>query len=177
MIGEGDRAPEFVLPGTRGDGFTEYRLSEHTETGPVVLAFYPFDCSPVCTDQLCDFRDAEWLALRPEVDVFGVSTDTCYAHERFIEEYDLTFPLLSDTTGEVAERYGVACDECELHAGVPRRSVFVVDSSRTVRYVWTTTDVYESPDVEALCDAIEAFYDPGADDRRARTRSAPAGGE
>lgn len=170
MIGETDTAPEFVLPGTEGDGFGRYRLSEYTGAGAVVLAFYPFDFSPVCTDVLCGFRDAEWLSMHPAVDVFGISTDACYAHERFIDEYGLTFPLLSDTTGEVTERYGVDYDEWELHSGVPRRTVVVVDAERTVRHVWTTADAYESPDIEELNREVTDLLDGDARDASSDTR-------
>lgn len=160
MIGKGDRAPDFTLPGTEADGFSKYRLSEYTDAGAVVLAFYPFDFSPVCTDELCGFRDAEWLSMTPDVDVFGISTDACYAHERFMDEYDLTFPLLSDTTGEVAERYGVAYDEWELHTGVPRRSIFVIDSNQTARHVWSTEDAYDTPVLTEIYEAIAGFHGP-----------------
>lgn len=57
----------------------------------------------MCTEELCGFRDTEWLTLTEGVDVFGISLDSCYAHKRFIEENELNFPLLSDTRGRVTD--------------------------------------------------------------------------
>lgn len=150
MVETGAPAPEFTLPGTTGGEITRYRLSDYTEDGAVVLVFYPFDFSPVCTEELCEFRDAEWLTMTNDVDVFGISTDSCYAHNRFIEEYNLPFPLLSDTMGRVTTSYGVAYDEWEHHEGVPKRALITIDDENTIRYQWVTDSAYESPSLDAL---------------------------
>lgn len=154
VIVEGETAPAFTVPGTEGEDIEKYRLSEFTERGAVVLVFYPFDFSPVCSEELCMFRDAEWLTFTEDVDVVGVSLDSCYAHKRFIEQYDLPFPLLSDTTGQVTEQYGLAYDEWEHHVGVPKRALVTVDDSRTVRYVWVTENAYENPSLDELHDTV-----------------------
>ncbi|WP_256301652.1 redoxin domain-containing protein [Haloarchaeobius salinus] len=145
-----ETVPDFRLPGTEGDEIREYQLSSYTDKGAVVLVFYPFDFSPVCTEVLCNFRDAEFLTFTENVDVFGVSLDSCYAHQRFIEEYDLPFPLLSDTRGRITDQYGLAYDEWEHHEGVPKRALLTIDESRSVRYKWVTEDAYESPGMDAL---------------------------
>lgn len=151
--------PDFTLPGTEGEEITEYQLSDHTDTGAVVLISYPFDFSPVCTEVLCDFRDAEFLSFTDNVDVFGLSLDCCYAHQKFIEEYDLPFPLLSDPTGQVTEQLGLAYDEWEHHKGVPKRSILTIDDSQTIRYKWSTEDAYESPSLDDLHDAVLVLDD------------------
>lgn len=159
---EVEEAPDFTLPGTRGDlEFERFELSKYTEEGATILVFYPFDFSPVCTTELCNFRDAEWLTLTPDVDVFGISRDGCYAHARFIDEYNLNYPLLSDVEGTVTEAYGVGYEEWELHPGVPKRSVFIIDSSDMIRYSWITEDAYENPSVERL--AMEVAKLPDVD--------------
>jgi len=121
-----------------------------------VLVSYPFDFSPVCTEVMCDFRDAEFLAFTEEVDVFGISLDACYAHKRFIKEYDIPFPLLSDPKGRVTEQLGLAYEEWESHEGVPKRAIVTIDDSQTVRYVWSTEDAYESPSLDELHEAVLA---------------------
>jgi len=88
------------------------------------------------------------------LDLFGVSRDACYSHSQFIEEYKLPFPLLSDVEGEVTEAFGVKYEEWELHKGVPKRSVFVVDSEGVGRYKWSSEDAYENPDIEELAHEI-----------------------
>lgn len=162
MIAQGDTAPDFTVPGTDGEGIGKYRLHEYTDSGAVVLVFYPFDFSPVCTEELCSFRDAEWLAFTDGVDVFGLSLDSCYAHKRFIREHDLNFPLLSDTKGRVTEEYGLAYDEWEGHEGVPKRALVTVDESRTVRYTWKTEDAYEQPSLGDLHRTVESLVDRSA---------------
>lgn len=154
MVSSGQHAPGFELPGTDGGEFERYTLAAATETGVAVLVFYPFDFSPVCTSELCEFRDAEWLQLTDDVDVYGISLDACYAHRRFVNENRLGFPLLSDTTGETTRAYGIDYDEWEYHKGVPKRAVVVVDDGQTVRYRWVADDAYQSPDIEEVHAAI-----------------------
>ena len=116
MLAEGKTAPDFTLAGTDEDSIAEYSLTEFVETGAVVLVFYPFDFSDVCTRELCPFRDAEFLTFGEGLDVFGPSLDSCYAHRRFIRQNDLNFPLLSDTRGRVTDAYGLAYEELYHHA-------------------------------------------------------------
>jgi peroxiredoxin len=145
---------DFSLPGTEGEDIRKYRLSDFTEDGAAVLVFYPFDFSPVCTEELCRFRDAEWLTFTEGVDVVGISRDSCYAHKRFIREYGLSFPLLSDTQGEVIERFDLIYDELEHHAGVPKRALVTLDQSHDVRYRWQTEDAYNGPDMDELQESV-----------------------
>jgi peroxiredoxin Q/BCP len=127
-----DPAPGFSLPGmivrdgTRLDD--EYSLS--AEIGrTLVLAFYPGDASPVCTAQLCSYQE--------ELDdfgdlgavVWGVSPQALDSHEDFARGSSLTFPLLSDTSGEVIRAYGVQAPGIGL-----RRSVFVIGPDGVIRW-------------------------------------------
>lgn len=150
---------DFSLPGTEGDEIQRYRLSDYTDDGGVVLVFYPFDFSPVCTDVLCGFRDAEWLSFTDNVEVFGISRDSCYAHQRFIQEYDLPFPLLSDTEGEVVEQFDLMYDEWEHHSGVPKRALVTIDESHDIRYKWQTDDAYIGPDFDELERSVLSLID------------------
>ena len=157
MISDSETAPGFTLPGTDGDTIEKYSLANHIDQGAAVLVFYPFDFSPVCTDELCMFRDAEWLTFTENIDVLAISLDSCYAHKRFVNEYDLPFPLLSDTTGTVTEQYGLAYDEWEHHAGVPKRALITVDDTQTVQYTWVTEDAYENPSLEELHQTVTSL--------------------
>lgn len=161
MISEGTTAPGFRLPGTDGEVVEEYRLSDHTDDGPVVLTFYLFDFHPECTDALCAIRDAEWLTLTEGVDVLGIGTDGVYSHRAFATEQDLEYPLLSDSDGSVSEQYGVLHDEIDGHRRVAKRAAFVVDTEQTIRYAWSSDDPQARPDIEAVAEAA--------------TRAAPTG--
>jgi len=151
----GEPVPEFELPGVGDDGIELFSLSEFTDDGALILSFYPFDFSPVCTRQLCGFRDAEWLTFTEDVDVVGISVDSAYSHRQFREEYRLSFPLLSDRLASVADEFGVKYDEWEHHPAVCQRAVFAIDDSRTVRYRWHSMDANEEPTLDELQESID----------------------
>jgi len=150
----GEQAPGFSVPGSDGEDINQYRLSDATESGGVVLLFYPFDYSPICTKELCEFRDSELLTFTDQLDVFGISQDSAFAHREMIRKNDLPFPLLSDHDGSVSHSYDVCYDEIEGHPQVSKRAVFVIDDSQTIQYGWETDDWTVDPDIGAVYDAV-----------------------
>jgi peroxiredoxin Q/BCP len=70
------------------------------------LVFYPGDNTPVCTAQLCDYRDGIEAFEGLGVDVVGISTDSIESHRKFKEKHGLPFTLLTDKGGQVARAYG-----------------------------------------------------------------------
>lgn len=159
MVENGELAPDFTLPGVvEKNHQMEFELRETVGNGnAVLLLFYPFDFSPVCTTELCAIRDADWFDLTPGLDVWAISGDSMYAHEAFADEHDLQFPLLTDSVGRVADEYDVRYDEWEGHECVPKRSVILIDGDQRVRYNWHTDDAFEKPDffpVKAALDEI-----------------------
>lgn len=73
---------------------------------PYVLYFYPKDDTPGCTKEACGIRDAWSDFGRHGLKVFGVSKDDAEAHRRFIDKYDLPFPLLTASEAQL-EALGV----------------------------------------------------------------------
>jgi peroxiredoxin Q/BCP len=124
MLQSGDQAPDFVLSDQDG---SEFRLAARDGRW-TLLVFYPGDETPVCTRQLCEYRDGieEFEGLG--VEVIGISADDADSHRGFREKRDLPFTLLSDPELEVAGQYG-----CRGALGM-KRGVFLVDPERTVRY-------------------------------------------
>lgn len=157
MLTSGDAAPEFVLPGTTGGDVESYALADEVEAGPVVVAFYVFDFHPACTEEVCSIRDLTWFELVPGASVLAISTDSAYSHAAFAREFDIDFPLLSDSDGSVSAAYGVRGAGVDGHALVAERSVFVVDEGRTVRYAWGADDPREQPDWDAVKTALESL--------------------
>jgi thioredoxin-dependent peroxiredoxin len=97
---------------------------------PLILYFYPKDDTPGCTAQACGVRDA-WGELKDSASIFGVSTDSIDSHERFIEKFQLPFPLLSDPARKIVEDYGVWVEKHFMgkkSMGV-ERSTFVIDDT------------------------------------------------
>lgn len=156
MISEGDRCPDFELPGTDGEEITTYRLSEVLSDGPVVLTFYLLDFSPTCTEELCSIRDMEPFEHVDATTVLGISTDGVYSHRAFANKHNIGFRLLSDTDGSVADDYGVLLEEYMGHRNVPRRSVFVVDTDRTATYTWAAENQTETPNFGEVEEAVLA---------------------
>lgn len=154
----GTVAPGFEVPGI--DPFDreirQYSLSEAIDSGNAVLLFmYPFDFSPVCTEELCGLSDAQWYQFTENVEVWGLSKESVYAHEQFATAYDLSMPLLSDSHAHVAEQFGVCHETLENHRKIPQRSVFVINREREIDYRWTTEDPYEIPDFSPIQEAVE----------------------
>jgi len=98
----GDDAPTFTLPNSQG-----YQVSLNDYQGKwAVLYFYPKDDTPGCTKEACQFRDDFKTIEALDAKVIGISIDDSFSHQKFAEKYNLPFPLLSDASGEVADRYG-----------------------------------------------------------------------
>ncbi|TVS10513.1 MAG: peroxiredoxin [Wenzhouxiangella sp.] len=119
-----ETAPDFSLPDQDGQSF---RLSEHRGRR-LLLVFYPGDGTPVCTRQLCDYRDGLEAFADLGVTVVGVSPDDAESHRVFREKYGLPFTLLSDPDLEVAEKY-----DCKALIGM-KRGVFLLDEEQVIRY-------------------------------------------
>src|SRR4051812_12852859 len=89
----GQKAPDFKL---QDDNAHWRSLADFTSKGPVMLVFYPGDYTPVCTKQLCGYRDSLSKFSEQGVQVVGISSDPPESHKEFGAEYALGFPLLSD---------------------------------------------------------------------------------
>jgi len=71
----------------------------------VVLYFYPKDNTPGCIREACGFRDKLDLLQKNNIVVLGVSKDSVESHKKFVEQYQLNFPLLSDSDLNVIKAY------------------------------------------------------------------------
>lgn len=126
----GDPAPDFVLDSTRG----EITLSQRLAQGPVLLVFYPGDDTPVCTKQLCDYRDNLAVFEDLGVQVVALNPQSLDSHRRFAEKHRLPFPVASDVGGEVCRKYGASG-----LFGMTRRALVLVGRDGRVR--WRRTDL------------------------------------
>lgn len=159
MLSEGTEAPSFVLPGYHDGEVTEFALDDFVGEDVLVLAFYPMDFSPACTDELCSLRDIDLLTLMDDVTILGISRDSVHSHRAFAEANALEFPLLTDSIGAVAEEYGVLHEELDDHQRIPKRAIFVVDDRGTIQYAWHTEDPSVQPELDAVRDAIDGIQD------------------
>ena len=125
----GDAAPEFSATAIGGKYGTGKQVSLGNLRGSkVVLYFYPKDDTPGCTVQACSLRD-HWQQFEGRVELFGVSVDSAASHQKFINKYQLPFPLLSDPDHNIVEAYGVWVEKSmygKKYMGA-ERSTFVID--------------------------------------------------
>lgn len=139
MNKQGETAPDFTLEGAQGDTIREFTLSEFAAGRPTVLVFYIYDYSPVCTAQMCEINDMEILTFNDDAGVLGISTDGPYSHQQFIQDNQISYPLLTDTDKEVYEQYGMI-ERPGSGKRLPKRGVVLLDSDRTIDYVWQAED-------------------------------------
>ena len=100
MLQIGDKMPRFIVTDQDGNMVTDNDLIGK----PTVLYVYPKDSTPGCTAEACNIRDNYHSFLARGYQVYGVSKDSAASHRRFIEKYDLPFPLLSDPTPNCCRR-------------------------------------------------------------------------
>ncbi|MDK1473971.1 peroxiredoxin [Streptomyces sp. 549] len=128
-VAVGDRAPDFELRSQHGEAVA---LSSYRDRRNVVLLFYPYAFTGVCTGELTALRDQLPAFVNDEVQLLAVSTDSPFALRVFAEQEGLEFPLLSDfwPHGGTARAYGVL-DE---RKGCALRGTFVIDKEGLVRW-------------------------------------------
>lgn len=142
----GREAPDFTL---RDENNQSVSLSE-LRGSPVVLVFYPADFSPVCSSEMCAYRDDYSQFEAKGARVFGISRDSPWAHKAFKDSLGLKHSLLADMKGEVARVYG--CWNEDL--GIAERLTVVIDADGVIRYV-TRSEVLKPRDHREALAALE----------------------
>ncbi|WP_338792210.1 thioredoxin-dependent thiol peroxidase [Bernardetia sp. Wsw4-3y2] len=130
---KGDKAPEFTSHDQNGH---EVKLSQ-LKGKKVILYFYPKDDTPGCTAQACNLRDNYTDLQKQGYVVLGVSKDDAASHKKFVEKYDLPFPLLVDEDHAINEAYGVWKEKNmfgKKYMGT-QRTTFVIDEEGKIAEV------------------------------------------
>ena len=152
-VQEGDAAPDFTMPASG-----ERTVSLSALRGkPFILYFYPKADTPGCTKEACAFQEALPQLGAIGLDVIGVSPDKIKPIEKFAEKYGLRFPLASDETKEVAERYGTWVEKSmygRKYMGM-ERSTFLIGADGTVKKIWRKISV--PGHAEAVLKAAQAL--------------------
>lgn len=142
-------APDFALRNHEG---VVVKLADLLKDGPALLAFYPGDFTPVCTKQLCNYRDNIADFKRLPVSVVGISSDPPESHREFIEKHGFPFPLLSDPGKRVAKSYG--CTSMMMFGGVSR-AIYIINKKGLVLYRYIEPTILTSRKAEELVKILE----------------------
>jgi len=154
MVEIGETAPDFELPDT---DLKKVKLSS-LKGKVVVLAFYPGAFTPVCTKEMCTFRDSMAKFNEVNATVIGISVDPPFSNKAFKEQNKLNFTLLSDYNREVIRKYNVYWELPVLPGYVlAKRAVFVIDKEGKVRYKWVSDDPAKEPPYEEIEKVVKSL--------------------
>jgi peroxiredoxin len=147
-LAPGTVAPDFALPSTPDQkvSLAEFRGQ------PVILAFYPEDWSPVCSDQLALYQELLPEFQRFDAELVGISVDGVWCHLAFAKDRNLRFPLLADfePKGEVSRAYHVY----RSREGTSERALYVIDAEGVVLWSYVSP-VGINPGADGILRALE----------------------
>lgn len=126
----GTQAPEFTLNDQTNQPVSLSSLREGNRN--VLLVFYPFAFSGICTGEMCELRDDLGAFVNDGVVTVAISTDPFFTLKAWAEHEGLKFTLLSDfwPHGEVSQTYGVFNER----GGMANRGTFLIDSGGVIRF-------------------------------------------
>lgn len=148
MLKKGSIAPDFELKATPDQNI---KLKDFLGKN-VILAFYPADWSPVCSDQMALYNEMLKYFTKHDAQIFGVSVDSSWCHLAFQQDRKLHFPLLADfePKGEISKAYGVYDEE----AGESKRALFVIDKKGKIAWSYLSPKGI-NPGADGILDALE----------------------
>jgi peroxiredoxin len=147
---QGTEAPDFELRSTPDQTVS---LAEFLGR-PVILAFYPEDWSPVCSDQMALYQELLPEFQKFDAELVGISVDGVWCHLAFAKDRNLHFPLLADfePKGEVARAYHVY----RAKDGTSERALYVIDADGIVRWSYVSP-VGVNPGADGILRALETL--------------------
>lgn len=151
MLQKGDKAPDFSLYATPDQHFSLSELKGKN----VILAFYPADWSPVCSDQMALYNEMLKYFSKYDATILGISVDSKWCHLAFSQSRNLHFPLLADfePKGEVSKAYGVYNEK----EGECNRALFVIDKEGNVAWSYLSPTAI-NPGADGILDALETIH-------------------
>ena len=129
---------------------TGLRLRSYLSEGPLLILFFSEANTPLCTQQLCAFRDDFEMIEELNASTIAISSDPPEEQERFSRERHLPFPLLSDPDLNAANAFGVA-DPASKRA---QRAAFVADSQGVIQLA---IPFYQPNNLDQYQDIFEAL--------------------
>lgn len=144
----GMEAPDFELPDIdmKTHKLLDYRGKK------LVLAFFPAAESPVCTLEMCNFRDSLKDLMEIGARVVGISVDGPFANKIFSQNRQLNFPLLSDYKRETISKYGIVMKDLGSlkDYNAAKRAIFIIDKNGIILYKWVSDNPLIEPNYEDI---------------------------
>jgi peroxiredoxin Q/BCP len=138
MIEPGDKAPAITVTASDGSSFNLAAPGR-----PLVLYFYPKDDTSGCTREAQDFTALAGDYAKAGVKVVGVSRDPMKKHEKFIDKYGLSVPLVSDEDGRISEAFGTWVEKSmygRKYMGM-ERATYLIGADGRVLKAWRKVKV------------------------------------
>lgn len=148
ILDPGTKAPDFNLNVTADQKISLQELKGN----PLIIAFYPADWSPVCSDQMSLYNEVLPEFKKHHANIIGISVDGAWCHNAFAKNSHIHFPLLSDfePKGSVAKQYGAYNEKI----GVCERALFVIDKNGTIAWSYLSP-IAENPGADGILEALE----------------------
>ncbi len=149
----GDKIPEILGVDQNGK---EVKASDFAGK-KLVLYFYPKDLTSGCTAEACSFRDHYAELQDKGYQVVGVSINDEKTHQRFIEKYELPFPLIADTEKKLVETFGV-WGEKKMYGRTYMgtfRTTFLIDEEGKVEKIFLPKQIKTKEHATQILKAIE----------------------
>lgn len=148
LLQKGTTAPDFELNSTPDQKLT---LSD-LRGKKVILAFYPADWSPVCSDEMALYNETLKIFHQYHAEVLGISVDSKWCHLAFAKHRNIHFPLLADfePKGKVSKEYGAYNDK----EGTSLRALFIIDESGAIAWSYLSPEGI-NPGAECILDELD----------------------
>lgn len=148
MLNTGTPAPDFELYATPDQ---KVKLSE-LKGEKIILAFYPADWSPVCSDELTIYNEGLKLFKKYNAQLIGISVDSKWSHTAFSKQNNFHFPLLADfePKGSVSKLFDVYDEE----DGQSKRALYVIDENGIIQWAYLSP-VGINPGADGILEALD----------------------
>ncbi len=150
----GQKAPSFSLYDSQKN---KVALEDFSGKNVLIL-FFPLAFTSVCTKELCAIRDNMAMYNEANAQVIGISVDSLYTLNKYKEEQQFNFPLLSDFNKTVSEQFDSLYTTFGFGMkGVSKRSAFIVDKKGIILYAEVLENAGDLPDFKSINQVLESL--------------------
>ncbi len=125
-------------------------LGDYLGKSNVVLLFFPFAFTGVCTSEMCDITAGLGAFEALDAKVIGISVDSPFAQEAWAKKENIGIPLASDLNKQTAAAYGTLLENLGGFGSASARAAFVIDKGGVVQYSEQTPTPKDLPNFEAV---------------------------